>query len=196
MLNNIVLENEYFYCEHIQNSPEVRNLISTFTVKYKEGHGLVDYLKYHALSDEENEEMKTYLIRDKSSDELVGYFSLKAGAVSVNEKGFLFKREFDSVPGIELANFAMNYTYKKAHNELDGIGKIIFLDFVLKLTKNTAEIVGAKLLYIFALPYDSLIEHYKSLHFARLSAKEEWYVHKRIKPRYDKRCIFMYMIIE
>ena len=197
-MSRIVLENERFFCEHIADIDEVRRLIWSFTATNEHGEGLVRYLWYDAISDELNDMMKTYFVRDKKTGELVGYFSLKAGMIPVNERG-LFNRTFDSVPGIELANFAVNGSYKESHKddeETKNIGKMIFLCFIIPMVKNVAIYVGIKLLYIFALPYDSLLNYYgKTLDFHRLPKREERYVHKRIKPRYDQNCIFMYHIL-
>ena len=191
MRNNILLENELFYCEHISDSEEIRLLLDGFTVQEKTGQGLVTYLKKFSISDEEMSEMRTYLVRDKITNELVGYFSLKAGLISVNEISGFLKNKFDCLPGIELANFAVNSSYKELHQEYEGIGAIIFSYFILPLVKHIAGKIGVTMLYIFALPYDRLIHHYEKLHFRRLSPKEEKYIHRRIKPRYDANCIFM-----
>ena len=44
------------------------------------------YLKEEALADEADGLMRTYLVRHGVTGELVGYFSLKAGLVALNEK--------------------------------------------------------------------------------------------------------------
>ncbi len=186
-----VLENELFYCEHISYSDKTRSELKKFTVKEKTGYGLVNYLQNFALEDERLGEMRTYIVRDRQTDELVGYFSLKAGMVSINEKRIIFHKEFDCVSGIELANFAVNNSYKEAHKDYDGIGKIIFYYFVMPIVTSVSEQIGAKVLYIFSLPYKPLMSYYQTLHFERLSASEEYFVHKRIKPRYDRDCVFM-----
>lgn len=190
------IENEIFYCEHLLANNENSRLISIFQVSESTGLGLETYLKQRAVYDETHKDARTYLVKDKTTHELVGYFSLKAGMVSTSETKRFFTREFDSVPGIELANFAVNGNYKKAHSELEGIGKIIFIDFILPICKETSKLIGAKFIYIFALPYKKLIEYYKSMNFSRLSLQEEINVHKRIRPRYDNGCIFMSRSIE
>ena len=85
----------------------------------------------------------------------------------------IFQVEIDSLPAVELANFAVNRTYKAAHKEQKGIGSIIFLDFVLPTIKMAAERVGICIIYIFALPYSSLIKYYETLNFRRLGKAEE-----------------------
>lgn len=49
------------------------------------GEGLREYIQYYAISDENAGTMRTYIVRDNYSSELVGYFSLKAGLISMNE---------------------------------------------------------------------------------------------------------------
>ena len=190
-MKNSILENELFYCEHISGSDKTKAELKEFTVKENTGHGLVNYLQHYALDDECLREMRTYLVRDKRTKEIVGYFSLKAGMVSVNEKRKLFHKEFDNVAGIELANFAVNNSYKESHKDYVGIGQIIFYYFIMPIVRNVSQQIGARILFIFSLPYKNLMAYYETLHFSRLSASEEYFVHKRIKPRYDRDCVFM-----
>ena len=184
-------ENELFYCEHILDNIQNPEMIKTFQVNQKTGQGLEYYLKKSAIIEENMHIARTYLVKDKDTHEIVAYFSLKAGMIAANERKSFFRSEFDSVPGIELANFAVNGLYKEAHEEYEGIGKIIFLDFILPIVKKAAKYIGIKYIYIFALPYDHLINYYKTLEFTRLSFLEELFMHRRIRPRYDRRCIFM-----
>ena len=46
-----------------------------------------------------------------------------------------------------------------------------------------------------ALPYDELIIRYKDCGFMRLDSPYEDELHKRLKPLYDRNCIFMYQIL-
>lgn len=185
------LQNELFYCEHLLDNPQNVELIKEFQIKQNTGHGLEVYLKQYSVIEEEEHSARTYIVKDNITHEIVGYFSLKAGMIAANERKTLFTSEFDSIPGIELANFAVNSMYKEAHSEYEGIGKIIFVDFILPIARKAANHIGITYLYIFALPYDTLINYYKSLGFGRLSFLEEFFMHRRIRPRYDKRCIFM-----
>ena len=99
--------------------------------------------------------------------------------------------EIDSLPAVELSNFAVNSAYKAVHKEQTGIGSIIFLDFVLPIIRMASERVGICIVYIFALPYAQLIKYYETLNFRRLGRVEEAFVHRNYKPRYDEGCIFM-----
>ncbi len=170
-----------------------------FTVR--EGGGfLAEYLwseeqgRSIAAEEEKDNLARTYVIRDISSDEIVAYFSLRAGFVAANNK-ILFRSEFDTMPGIEISNFAVNETYINAHPEAKGIGINLFVDYILPIAKQAQIHVGARLLYIFALPNNSLIEHYKKWGFARLAKIQEALMHRRIRPNYDRGCIFMYQIL-
>lgn len=196
MENKVVLQNELFYCEHLTDSDEVRQLIDGFTVTDSRGKGLVQYLQKYALKEELAGQMRTYLVRDVVTNELVGYFSLKAGMASANERRFLFRKKFDTVSGIELANFAVNNTYKKTHEKYNRIGAAMFYYFIIPIIKKIAERVGARILYVFALPHSNLIEYYRTLGFERLSFFDEQRVHRRMKPNYDRYCIFMYQLID
>ena len=79
-----ILSNEGFYCYHLGENKNDKTDIQLFSVKDVRGQGLENYIKHSAFYDEEDNTMRTYLIRDNVSSELVGYFSLKAGLVSFN----------------------------------------------------------------------------------------------------------------
>ena len=114
-----VFQSDLFCVEHLDvNNEEHMCIIRDFRISAPEGQGLSTYLKRFACEDETNREMKTYLVRFSATGECVGYFSLKAGLVSVNETEVeitdeetgekRMESEFDTVPGVELANFAVN----------------------------------------------------------------------------------------
>lgn len=191
MSNNHYLNSEIFYCDHI--SEKDIGEIQSFEASNQNGEGLVHYIKQFALNDERNNYARTYIVRDNIDDSIVGYYSLKAGFIAENEKKRLFiKRTFDSIPAVELSNFAINNTYKKRHPEYKGLGKIIFNDFILPTVEEGKEHIGISILYIFALPYQRLINNYESYKFRRLSGLQERSMHERIRPRYDAGCVFMY----
>ncbi|MCR5144818.1 MAG: hypothetical protein K6B67_05860 [Lachnospiraceae bacterium] len=190
MRNNAVIYNESFYCIHIN---DCNDNFSGFTGTNLNSGFLVTYIQKVARKDESSNTARTYIVLDSETDEIVAYFSLKAGFVSFNEIRRLFRIAFDTIPSVELANFAVNGSYIKKHPEAKGIGNYIIKTFILPIVKNAASIVGVKLLYIFALPHDKLIKHYNEIGFSRLPNSIERQVHKRIKPRYDRSCIFMYM---
>lgn len=190
------IESELFYCESILDHPESLSIIRSFHIEKETGFGLEYYLKNVAVSDEMTGLARTYLVRDNETGELVGYFSLKAGSTAANVRRKLFRIDMDSIPAIELANFAVNDAYRLAHKEYNGIGKVIFIYFILPICRKSSTYIGINTLYLFALPYEHLIQYYRSLNFDRLPKTIEVYTHRYHKPRYDRDCIFMSRSLE
>lgn len=184
------METNRFYYRHIQLTDA--STIDKFTLANDSGGFLAEYLHTFAINDEIDNLMRTYLVFTRDSNELVAYFSLKAGFVAAGEKGVFFWREFDSFPGIELANFAVNGEYKKAHPIVKHIGAYVFSECILPVVYEASKHIGIDILYIFALPYRDLINYYGTLGFSRLTHKQERMNHRRIRPSYDGGCIFMY----
>ena len=196
-MKNGILRNELFVCDHLGSSAHDEKDIMGFSVGHPSGTGLVNYLRYHAFPDENIGNMRTYMVRDVRTDELACYFSLKAGLISVNEVLTENGIEFDTLPGVELANFAVNDTYIKNHRNLKGLGSIIFTDFVVPIIENSSDNIGIRIIYLFALPETDLIQQYeKNYGFARLEKKAEDELHRRLKPGYDESCIFMYQSLK
>lgn len=187
-----ILQNDLFYCNHLGVSENDEKDILNFSVMDPNGYGLVRYLRFMAFAEENAGTMRTYMVRDNFSSELVGYFSLKAGLISVNEVHTEDEVTFDTIPGVEIANFAVNQMYLQAHPDMKGIGLIIFNDFILPAIEEAAKSVGVKIVYIFALPFDRLIKRYGEYGFLRLDSASEDELHKRLKPNYDEDCVFMF----
>ena len=96
-----------------------------------------------------------------------------------------------------MSNFAINNAYLEVHEGIKGLGILIFRSFIRPLALESAGIVGSALLYIFALPFESLIARYQRVYsFHRLESVEEDDLHKRLKPFYDNSCIFMYQVLQ
>ena len=193
-----ILSDGDYYCDHIKET-DLED-IKDFTVRNPEIAGnLAVYIKQWAWDDENEGLMRTYIVRDQVTDEIAGYFAIKAAMMSVNERKKVDHRTgkeriyFDTMPGIEIANFAVNETYIEHNEEVRGIGVLIFYEFIYKIITGIAEMLGVKYLFIYALPYDTLIQRYmKYYHFRRLPDALEQKLHKRIKPEYDDDCVFMY----
>ena len=190
------LENNWLVCNHLTHLPEDLEAIQNFSVVHSEtGEGLERYLKEDALLDEDDGFMRTYLVRHEQTGELVGYFSLKAGLVALNERRMPDSSiAFDTVPGVELANFAINGRFLEKYH-LRRLGGIVFHRLIVPLVLKFSESLGIYLLYIFALPQPRLIETYNNYGFQRLSDKAEGLLHKRLKPSYDESCIFMFQTL-
>lgn len=190
-----ILQSDLFYCNHLGVSESDARDIMAFSVRDSSGEGLVSYIQHYAFPDEESGIMRTYVVRDIRSLELVAYFSLKAGLISLNEVQTKDGAVFDTLPGVELANFAVNNTYIHRHPNLKGVGTVIFDKFILPIVTDTAERIGIKLIYIFALPFEQLLRRYQQYGFQRLESPYEDELHKRLKPQYDEGCIFMYQML-
>lgn len=194
-MHDRILQNDLFFCCHLGDSDNDEADIMLFSVKDQNGAGLVEYLRYLAFPEEEAGVMRSYLIRDNFSSELVGYFSVKAGLISVNELHTEDNVSFDTIPGVEIANFAINDAYQKNHPNLKGLGLIIFNDFIVPIIQKAAKEIGIRIIYIFALPFERLIKRYRDYGFLRLDSVSEDELHKRLKPNYDEDCIFMYQLL-
>ena len=184
--------NDLFKAIPIFDSGLTDDEIRSFSVKHKDGFGLVQYLYGSAEVEEENNVMRTYIVRDNYSNEFVGYFSLKAGMISINEQKIGNDDFFDTRPGIELANFAVNSSYTAKHKELRGCGRIIFDLLIVPIIEEVSMKVGVKYIYIFSLPFETLMKRYGDYGFKRLTSRQEEELHRRLKPNYDEGCIFMY----
>ena len=138
-----------------------------------------------------------YLVRDSETKELAGYFSLKAGMLSWNERvesvGDKQVETFDVLPGIELAEFAINDVYIEAHPDRKGSGPLIFRDFILPVVRNASRIIGVEFLYGFSVDDGALLRRYLEVYgFNRLDPEAERQIHERLRPWYDKGCTFIY----
>lgn len=178
---------EDFVVEHLFTSPENHDLIQSFSVG-KSAMGLEIFLKEVAEREEYEKQTRTYLIKDRITGELVCYFSMRTGLVTLQVDG----DDFDSLSAVELSNFAMNQVYKANHPNAKRLGSYFFKRFILPLAQFVSEYIGVSTLYIYALPEDKLMNHYKKLGFSRLPEEQEKFVQNHVKPKYDEGCIFMY----
>ena len=190
-----MLRNNIFYCDHLGASERDSQDVLDFSVGDRRGEGLVSYLQQFALQDEQEGNMRTYLVRENRSAELVGYFSLKAGLVSFNEQSSGNEAGFDTLPGVEIANFAINERYIRRNPNSKGVGLSLFNDFIVPVIEDVSRQIGVKFIYLFALPFEGLIQRYGQYGFMRFEAARESEIHKRLKPRYDSECIFMYQML-
>ena len=113
-------------------------LIQDFCVTNTSGYGLERYIKELAESDEKDGSARTYLIKDKFTHEIVAYFSLKSGLFTIDAGNDFFY----SIPGIELANFAVNSSYRKNHPDAKNLGSTVFAEFVLPFVNFIRSLVG------------------------------------------------------
>ena len=185
-----VFDTKDFSVEHLFDSPENIYLITEFEAG-NNAFGLAEYLKYQSAKDEKENNSRTYLVKDILTGELVGYFSLRTGLITIQVKD----DSFDSFPAIELANFAINKCYKDSHPDISALGFYIFRKFILPIVNCLSKYVGVNSLYIYALPNERLLNYYKKLGFSRLPKEQEIFVQHHVKPKYDDGCIFMYQTL-
>ena len=158
------------------------------------GKGLEIYLKQKALLDEQEDMMRTYLVRWEKTNECAGYFSLKAGLISINENDKPDEVVFDTIPGVEIANFALNRFFVHKY-KMYGLGGMFFRQLIAPFILEHARTLGISMVYLFALPLSKLIKTYESYGFRRLNPQDEELLHRRLKPAYDHSCIFMYQTL-
>ncbi|SCZ76113.1 MULTISPECIES: hypothetical protein [Pseudobutyrivibrio] len=186
----IVAESKHLYCTHI--SEEDIDYIKEFKVISESGVGVERFINYFSFVHEDELLDRSYLVWMKETDEMVAFFSLRAGFVARNNMSEL-EDSFDSLPGIEISNFAVSKRFRDKYPSTKGIGKVIFESIIKPIIKEASEIIGIRMIYIFALPDEKLINYYNdSFGFSRLQEAEEQKMHNRIRPLYDKDCIFMY----
>lgn len=189
-------ESDLFVCYPLSDMDDLDEAdVKAFVPVDERGSGVVSYLQGEALSDELAGLMRTYLVRDAVTGELAAFFSLKAGIVSFNERCEGKAPGFDTLPGVELANFAMEGGYRARHPETRGYGGVVFYDLVLPVIREAARHVGVAAVYLFSLPEESVIENYRRYGFERLGEAQEALLHARLKPRYDRSCVFMYAML-
>jgi len=189
-----VHDSKLFTIEHLYDSTENEELISNFTVRGNAA-GLENYLKYSSFDDEDGNLSRTYLVKDKMTRELAGYFTLRTGLITQKIPADNDKEVFDSLPAIELSNFAVNSQYKSHHPDMERVGLYMVQNFVFPLAKCISNFVGVNALYLYALPFEKLIKHYETMGFSRLPPELEQFVQAHVKPKYDEGCIFMYQTL-
>ncbi len=188
------IENENFKYEHLLSSLQNLEEIKSFSVAKETGKGLEFYLKERAEAEERTGGNRTYLVRDKETNEIAAYFSLHTGSFTIKSVDNGDEIQY-TIPSVELSNFAVNSVYRANHPEMKRIGEQVFKRFVLPAVHYGAQLFGVQALHIYALPYDDLLQHYSSFGFSRLPSEMEAFVHTNIKPDYDRHCIFMYQIL-
>ena len=185
------LDNEYFRIEHISDARDVHKAIAEFSAG-DEAKGLELYLKEAALRDEAERDARTYLVRDAVTNEVAAYFSLRACLVPIP----IDDTDIYTIPAVELSNFARNKNYRPEGRRIGKIGGYVFLHFVLPLVRHASSLIGARLVCLYALPVARLVRYYETLGFRRLDAEKTKFVSSRVKPKYDRGCVFMFRGME
>lgn len=208
------------FCEPLCSSVKNKELLKDFYIEREkelverfkrtgEICGLECYLKHCAWQDDQNNETRVYLIKTYFSNEIVGYFALKAGMISVDSEERNISKEKHAkhkgvklVPvtmaGIEISHFAINDNYRKKHGELKKLGKFLYPTFVFPIIKKVSKEIGVKLAYLYAADSSpgetkKLVEYYQDTFGFDVLEEGSRYI--PVTSYYDNGCIFMYQIL-
>ena len=86
------ISNEKFRYEHLLSNPKNLEDIQSFVVEKKSGKGLERYIKMLAEPEEYERSNRTYLVRDKETNEIAAYFSLHTGSFTLKEESVINKK--------------------------------------------------------------------------------------------------------
>lgn len=130
-----------------------------------ENDPLTNFLKDDAFKDNKMNLTKTYLIEDKASSKIIGYYSLRTNGV-----GYIDKKQHNkifAIPVIEMSEFAIDFAYQGK-----GIGTNVFNYFVISHAKEILSIVGCQAILVYAF-HPNAIHFYKKLGFYELEIKDD-----------------------
>jgi GNAT superfamily N-acetyltransferase len=117
---------------------------------------LNDWLKRFALANQKSESARTYVVHRNRS--VVGYYSISAGSVSVEEAPARIAKGLarHPIPVILLARLAVDKTEKGT-----GLGKALLKDALARIAQ-AADIVGARAVLVHAIdePARKFYEHF------------------------------------
>ncbi|MBR1508392.1 MAG: hypothetical protein IJ619_10365 [Eubacterium sp.] len=207
--------NNPFYCELLCSNIENLTLINDFTIYREAGYsqlpdkviGLEAYLKVCAWSDDRNDLVKIYLIKDSNTHEIVAYFGLKAGmlaanmneSLSLDEQQTIFKTEGVKVfpeilPGIEISHFAVNDKYRNSltngEKPIKYLGKYLYPMYIYPVIKDVGTKIGVHMVYLYAAGDETLVSYYRNtFDFQEFSEND---IYTPLEPEYDNGCKFMY----
>ena len=188
----LVLDSAEFNLRHLTDSDDDRRRIASFSAG-KNALGLERYLKDCSVGHELAGENRTYLVLDAITEELACFFTLRSGLIPVPEitgEGYL-----STLSGMELAYFAVNENYRRSKTKTTNtrIGFYVFDRFILPIAKHVSGIIGARILFVYALPCPRLMSYYaNTLGFRTLPPDLERFLYDRVKPDSDEGCVFMF----
>ena len=203
------------YCEPLRNNIKNKELIKDFYIEREKEYsdpsktngriiGLEAYLKYCAWEEDADNETKVYVIKTYFTNEIVAYFSLKCGLITLDRESRNFLKEErakesgiklvpDTIPCVEIAQYAVNDNYKKAHGKngqpLKGLGEALYPDFIYPIIKKASSIIGFKTIYLYAAGDKHLTDYYERV-FGFEKVEHNNFV--PVMPYYDNGCAFMY----
>lgn len=215
------------YCEPLTSNPENERLIKSFVIdreiEYRQYYektgriiGLEQYLKHCAWDDDLTNETRVYVIKTYFTHEIIAYFAIKAGMISVDSqyrnkdkeaqaKNQGIKLVPNTISGVEISHFAVNDEYRRNHSrngsKITGLGAYLFPAFIFPIIKKVSTDIGIKIMYLYAADDTSkdsnakntLINYYKKVfEFNTVSESDEY---KPVTSYYDNGCIFMYRML-
>lgn len=187
----------HYYVVRLGNEKDHKKIIRNFEPVCYEGGNVVGYLKSGFAFYENGKNCVTYLIRDRFTKQVVAYFTLRNGSILAednycNENNEIISRR-RAISGVELKNFAVNMSYRRKHPKVKNIGSKLFFNIIFPRIKKWSYNTGASILFIFALPYDNLINYYKRLGFEEDTNEFTDFVNEHSRPSYDNECKFMFI---
>nr|WP_317359145.1 N-acetyltransferase [uncultured Tyzzerella sp.] len=152
------------------------------------------FLKCEAFKYNEDGQGNTYIIKLKDTDEIIGYYTLKANTIQIYN---IKTRIKESHPAIEIARLAVNNDYKN-----NKFGTTIFFHYILPKIKEVKKLIGINTIMLFSIHED--IDEYEHINnkktlkyfYEKLGfnlAEDE--VQKFIEDDYNEGCKLMYMSI-
>ncbi len=172
--------------------------------------GLAPYLKRCAWLEDINKEVRIYLIKDISNNEIAAYFGLKAGMVAsskmdmisaeaqqaiIDEKGVKWLPSV--LPEIEISHFAVNDDYRRKVSPqgrlVKGLGAFFYPEFIYPIIEDVASKIGVNMIYLYAAGDEKLVSYYKDVFDFQTLEDEDFYV--PLEPDYDGGCTFMYRLL-
>ena len=207
------------YCEPLRSKVINKKLIQNFFIEREKEYsdpaknqgqiiGLEAYLKYCAWEDDQRNNIKAYVIKTYFTNEIIAYFTLKCGMFSLDndtrnelkeelakEKGI--KLVPDTIPCVEIAQYAVNDNYKIKHGKngspLKGLGVALYPDFIYPIIRRAAKIIGIKCIYLYAAGDEHLTDYYERVFGFKKSNDKKLIP---IMPYYDNGCSFMYYTLK
>lgn len=127
------------------------------------------FLQSHSFSYDEECEGNTFLIMDKESKGVIGFYTLKCNAFQVRGNG---EEKISSISTIELARFAINHNL-----QCKGWGTVIFCEVILPKIQKIKELAAVKCIMLFVEPDDRrVIKFYEELGFKIVDDEVQSYI--------------------
>ncbi len=172
---------EYLIEEQLGKNTHFRE-VSDF---YCGNEGLDSFLKTEAFNYNKDGQGSTYIIKSIENNDIIGYYTLKANAIQIQEKNKAIK----TLPAIEIARLAINNNYKNQK-----FGTIIFYSYILPKIIQVKSIIGVSVIMVFVVSNE--IEEYKkpiSYFYEKFGFKlAEKEVQKYIIDDFSEGCKLMY----